>query len=110
MCQRVIRPSRERRTYVSASNLERGHDSVTLLQVLDARTQLVDNTAELVSKDIPFLKLNDGAVEQVQVTTADGASGNLQDNIAVLEELRLGALNWGSSSQGEGHSASWRGR
>lgn len=45
-------------TYVSAGNLERGNHAVTDLVVLDFRTDLVDDTAELVTEDVTLLKLD----------------------------------------------------
>ena len=45
-------------TYVSAGNLEGGNHTVTDLVVLDFRTDLVDDTAELVTEDVTLLKLD----------------------------------------------------
>jgi hypothetical protein len=78
---------------LSARNLETGHHSVALLEVLDARSHLVYDSAELVSEDVALLELDDGAMVQVQVAAADGAAGDLEDDIAVFEDLGFGAVD-----------------
>ena len=79
---------------LAASDLEAGDDAVALLQVLDARTHLIDDTAELVAQDVALLQLDDGAMVQVQVAAADGAAGDLEDHVAVLEDLGFGAVDY----------------
>ena len=79
---------------ISTRNLETRHHSVALLQVLDARSHLVYDSAELVSENVTLLELNDGAMVQVQVAAADGAAGDLEDDIAVLEDLGFGAVDY----------------
>jgi len=76
-------------TYVSASNLEGCDNTVTLLDVLDTRTERVYDTAELVAEDVALLHLDDRAVKKMQVGTADSATGDLENNIAVFYNLWL---------------------
>ena len=78
-------------TYVSASNLERCNDTVTLLDVLDTRAERVYDTAELVAENVTLLHLDDRTVEKMEVRTADCGAGNLENNIAILDDLWL----WG---------------
>jgi len=78
---------------LSARNLETRHHSVALLQVLDARPHLVYDSAELVAKDVALLELDDRAMVQMQVATADSAAGDLEDHIAVFEDLGFGAVD-----------------
>jgi len=46
-----------------------------------------------VSENVTLLELNDGAMVQVQVAAADGAAGDLEDDIAVFEDLGFGAVD-----------------
>lgn len=46
-----------------------------------------------MTEDVALLHLNDRAVEEMQVAAADGAAGDLQDDIAVLDDLWLGGLD-----------------
>jgi hypothetical protein len=39
------------------------------------------------------LELDDGAMVQVQVAAADGAAGDLEDHVAVFEDLGFGAVD-----------------
>jgi hypothetical protein len=78
---------------LATRNLETRHHSVAFLKVLDARAHLVYNSAEFVSEDVALLELDDGAMVQVQVAAADGAAGDLEDHIAVLEELGFRAVD-----------------
>jgi hypothetical protein len=78
---------------LATRNLETRYHPVALLQVLDARAHLVDNSAELVSEDVALLELDDGAMVQVQVAAADGAAGDLEDHVAVFEDLGFGAVD-----------------
>lgn len=79
---------------LAASDLETSDDAVALLQVLDAGAHLVDDTAELVAQDVALLQLDDGAMVKVQVAAADGAAGDLEDHVAVLEDLGFGAVDY----------------
>lgn len=38
---------------------------------------------------IAFLKFDDGAVEEMEVRAADGGAGDLEDYIAIFDDLRL---------------------
>jgi hypothetical protein len=78
---------------LATRNLETGHHPVAFFQVLDARSHLVYDSAELVSENVALLELNDGAMVQVQVAAADGAAGDLEDDIAVFEDLGFGAVD-----------------
>jgi hypothetical protein len=40
------------------------------------------------------LQLDDSAMVEVQVAAADGAAGDLQDHVAVLEDLGFGAVDY----------------
>ena len=75
---------------IAACDLETGDDAIAFLQVLDLGTELVDFTAELVAEDVAFLELDDGAVEEVQVATADGGAGDFEDDVAGLDEAWFG--------------------
>ena len=46
-----------------------------------------------MSKDVTLLQLYHRAVEKVKVTAADGAASNLEDDIAVLDDLWFGAFD-----------------
>ena len=78
---------------LAASDLETGDDAVALLQVLDTGAHLVYDTAELVAQDVALLQLDDGAMVEVQVAAADGAAGDLEDHVAVFEDLGFGAVD-----------------
>jgi hypothetical protein len=78
---------------LSACNLETRHHSVAFLQILDARSHLIYDSAELVPEDVTLLELDDGAMVQVQVAAADGAAGDLENHIAVFEDLGFGAVD-----------------
>lgn len=54
-CQYRVVPEETTLTYVSAGNLEGGNHTVTDLVVLDFRTDLIDDTTELVTEDITLL-------------------------------------------------------
>lgn len=79
---------------LAAGNLETGDDAVTLFQVLDAGSHLVYDTAELVAQDVALLELDDSAMVEVQVAAADGAASDLEDDIAVFENLGFRAVDW----------------
>lgn len=67
---------RRGRIYITASNLKRRDDTITLLKtVLDARAHGLNLTTKLVPENIAFFHFDDGAVEQVEVAAAYGASG-----------------------------------
>jgi hypothetical protein len=76
-----------------AGDLEGCDHTVTLLQILDTRSHLVHDTAELVAQDVALLQLNNSAMVKVQVAAADGAAGDLEDDIAVFEDLGFGAVD-----------------
>lgn len=84
-------------TYVSTSDLETGDDSVTLLDLGNSRSNFVDNTAELVAENVSLLHLYYGTVKQMKIATADSATGNLEDDILVFDDLGLRAVDWGIS-------------
>jgi hypothetical protein len=58
---------------------------IPLLQSCDSAADVVYNTAELVSENIALLKLDNGAVKQMQIRTANCGSGDLDNDIAGLE-------------------------
>lgn len=79
---------------ISTRNLEACNHSVALLQVLDAWSHFVHNAAELVAEDVALLKLNDRAMVEVKVAAADGAAGDLQNHVAVFEQLGFGSIDY----------------
>lgn len=64
-------------TYMPASNLERGHDSLANLKILNLRTHGFYNAAKLVAENVALFHLYDAAMEKVEVATTDGAAGHL---------------------------------
>jgi len=46
-----------------------------------------------VAEDVALLHLDDRAVEEMQVRTTDSATGNLEDYIAVLDDLWLWSVD-----------------
>jgi hypothetical protein len=66
---------------------------IPLLQSCDSAADVVYNTAELVSENIALLKLDNGAVKQMQIRTANCGSGDLDNDIAGLENGGLGHLD-----------------
>lgn len=62
--------------YMSASNLERGDDSLPNLEILDLRTHGFYNSTKLVAKNIAFFHLDDAAMKKVEVATTNGAAGH----------------------------------
>jgi len=78
---------------LAASDLETCDHTVAFLQVLDTRAHLVHDAAELVAQDVALLQLNNSAMVKVQVATTDGASSDLEDHVAVLEDLGFGAVD-----------------
>jgi uncharacterized protein YjbI with pentapeptide repeats len=79
--------------YFSTRNLEGGDVSLPDLDVLHSRPNLVNDAAELVPEDVALLQLDDCTVQQVEVTSADRRSGNLQNHILVLEDFGFRDLN-----------------
>ena len=74
-------------TNLATGNLERGDVSFALLDVLDPGANLVNDTTELVAQDVVDLHLHNGAVVEVKVAAADGATGDLEDHVARLQDL-----------------------
>jgi hypothetical protein len=81
--------------YLSACDLKRGNISLADLDVGDTRPNLVDDAAELVAEDVALLHLDDCAVKQVQVTSTDRGSCDLQDYISILENPWLRNVHYG---------------
>ena len=75
--------------------MEGGYDSVAFLDFLHGWTHLVYDTTELVAEDVALLHFDDCTMEQVQVAAANCAAGDLEDDIAVFEDLWLGAGDYG---------------
>lgn len=73
---------------VPASNLKARHHSVSYLEssgvVFRIFTNLLYHAAELVAEDIAGLALNDRAVQEVQIATADGSASNPNDDISFV--------------------------
>ena len=70
---------------LSARNLEARDDSVALLDLFDGRSDIIYHTAEFVTEDVALLHLNDCAVEQMKIATADCAASHLDNDIFVLD-------------------------
>lgn len=68
-------------------------ENVPLLELGDLAANLIYDTAELVTENVTLLELNNSAVKQMQVRTADCGSGNLDNDIAGLHDLGLRALD-----------------
>jgi hypothetical protein len=47
-----------------------------------------------MTKDVTFLHFYDRAVQKMEVTAAHRAAGNLENYIAVFDDLRLWAVNY----------------
>lgn len=61
---------------------------VALLQLLDARANLVDHAHKLVAEDVALLERDNLAVVQVEVGPADGRAGHLEHDIVGLGDGR----------------------
>jgi hypothetical protein len=61
--------------------LERGNYTVALLYVLNGRTNFVDDSHILVTKDISALKLHNFLVVQVQITATDSGACYPDDDV-----------------------------
>jgi hypothetical protein len=70
-----------------ASDLEACDDSVADLELLDSRSDLLDDSGELMSEQVSLLQAQDLAVVQVQVGTADGGSGHFENDVGVLSDI-----------------------
>lgn len=79
-----------------ACDLERRDDALAFRQSSNLGADLVDDSAELVSENVASLHLNDGAVEEMEVRAADGAPGDLENNVARLYDFGFVCLAWGS--------------
>ncbi|KAI6749979.1 hypothetical protein HG531_007244 [Fusarium graminearum] len=90
---RVTKHAREEA--VAASNLERSNVASADINACNTSTDLINDTAELVAQDVTLGELDDCAVEEMQVGTADGAACDSEDDIAVFNNLWLGSVNCG---------------
>lgn len=59
---------------------------VAFLQLGNSWSYRVDDTAELVSKNVVLLQRDDLPVIEMEIRATDGGSGNLQDDILVLRD------------------------
>ena len=78
----------------TARNHKAIDNAISNLPLLDCRTDLLYHTAELVTEDVTLLCLDNYAVQNVHVTSADSRACNLDDNVVVLEEFGLANLLW----------------
>lgn len=101
----------------AACDLERDNVAFPNLDLIsDAWCDLLDDTAEFVAEDVAFVHLHDDSynddqtvsnhfvsfgepeniitMQEMQVAAANSGAGNLENNIAVFEELGLWNLNW----------------
>jgi hypothetical protein len=82
--------SSRRQTYLATSNLERCGDSVTLLKIRHAWSKGLNDTTELVAKNVAFLHLNDCSMKYMQVRSAGNAASDLENDVAVFNYTRFG--------------------
>jgi hypothetical protein len=78
---------------LAASDLERRNDTLTELEVGDIGAKAVDDAHELVAKDVALLEAHDLAMVEVKIGAADGATGDLEDNIVRLGDVRDSSLD-----------------
>lgn len=46
-----------------------------------------------MAEDIALVHLENGAVEQMKIGTANGGAGHLEDDVAGLDDFRFGNVN-----------------
>ena len=69
------------------SDLETSDDSIADLELLNGRSDLFDDSSEFMPEQVSLLQAQDLAVVQVQVGSADGGSGDFENDIAVLGDI-----------------------
>jgi hypothetical protein len=78
---------------LTAGDTEAVHNPLTRLQLLNSWAYGFDHTAELVAKYIALLKLEDDAVQEMNVAATYGCAGNLDDGVMVIDDFGLACLN-----------------
>jgi hypothetical protein len=64
--------------------LERSNNTITLLDILNLRPNLVYNSHPFMPKDVAAFELHDLFVVEVQIAAADGGAGYSADDICRL--------------------------
>ena len=73
----------------AAGDREGNHDAVADLELVVFRTDLDDFAHGLVAENVALFHRGHDAVEQMQVRTADGAGGDLDDGVASVLDLGI---------------------
>lgn len=82
-------------TFVSRKFARSGWNlHIPFLELCDGATNVVYHTTELMTEDVALLHFYNRAVEQMQIGAANSGSGNLEDNIAGLDDRRLGRIDY----------------
>jgi hypothetical protein len=77
------------RTNIATSNLKRSNHTITLLQSCYSLAHGLNFSTKFMAQDIPLLQLNNGPMQQMQITSADRSSRDFQYDISVLDYSRL---------------------
>lgn len=81
-------------TDVAACNLEGCNIAVADFDLLDSRANLVDDAAEFMTEDVSFVHLNHRAVKKMKVAATEGAAGDSQNNVRVLQNSWFRDINY----------------
>jgi len=92
--RRVVGPIAERRQLLLAvpalatGDLKRSDDPIADLELLDGRSDAVDNSGEFMTENVPLLQPEDLSMVQVQVGPTDRGRGDFKDDVGVLGDVR----------------------
>jgi hypothetical protein len=90
-----VRPvGRWKAFYLATCDLERCDISLPRLDVLHPRPNLVNDAAEFVAEDVALVHLDDGAMQQMEVTSTNCSPRDLHYHVLIFYYPRSGDIDW----------------
>lgn len=80
---------------LATGDLETCYHSVSLLDIVDSGADIINDTTELVAEDISLFHFHHGAMKKMKVATTDCASGDLENDVAVLDKYGFRYIDCG---------------
>lgn len=74
---------------LTARDNETVHNAISDFSLGNFRPNLLDDTAEFVAEDVSLFRLDNDAVQEMHVTSADSGASDSYKHIVVLDELGL---------------------